>query len=203
MSTVILPSPTVGFAITRTIFRDENDLIVWKGKLYLDEKTQQWAEDLELGTRIEVTGKWSTYTNQKGKPSISILIETIEPEDPSKRPKGMNAPREKRYNYEESEESLMLQKLTHEAEIAKIERKVVKTRRVVTADDGDNSDGGTPDKDSSNVASSSARKSPGSSSSGGAPPPTTKSKQNGAIAGYTGTKKTFGKEKEGNSMDTS
>ncbi|KAF9294385.1 hypothetical protein BGZ74_011279, partial [Mortierella antarctica] len=94
--------------------------------------------------QVEVTGKWTTYTSKDGKSTTNFILEKVKPADLSKEgisPDLPDLPIEKQYNFDESEDALMLKKLTYQSEIAKLDRrKAIKTRKLTTSVDDDASE---------------------------------------------------------------
>jgi len=226
MSSFTLPAPPINFTVKRKAFINEEStnkvefqgscadgtlFVIWdRARVSLSKEAKALIKCLKPSDQVEVTGKWSAWINSKtAKHRLSFLLEGIETKETSEED-DLDIPKEKEFNFEESDDSLMLKALTYQNDLAKLERraegrsndvrKIIKRSKLSHPSDDDDgeqevSPGQVPPSSSAGASlSSSAGAS--SSSSAVAPPSSSasslsSSKPGRTRAAFTGTHTKF------------
>ncbi|KAG0019289.1 hypothetical protein BGZ82_000181, partial [Podila clonocystis] len=198
-----LPAPPITFTVKRKAFVNEDStnkvefqgscadgtlFVIWdRARVTLSKETKALIKLLKPSDQVEVTGKWSAWINSKtAKHRLSFLLEGIEAKEPSEEDDDLDLPKEREFNFEESDDSLMLKALTYQSDLAKLERraegrsndvrKIIKRSKLSHPSDNDDgeqevSPGHAPSSSSAGASSSSSAGGPPSSSAGGPPAP--------------------------------
>ena len=98
--------------------------VIWDRSVvvHLSDEKKKLLKDLKEGDQVEVKGKWSIWINRKSgqhKPSF-LLTSVVKAGDPAG---GDEFPVEKEFNFEDSDESVMLQYLQHQKDLKKLDEK--------------------------------------------------------------------------------